>query len=60
MPRSNEGKEQDSIAQMGKRLAFELIQYCKGKSAFDYFFPFLFFLLFFESFLSCCELRVLS
>ena len=29
MPRSNEGKEQDSIAQMGKRLAFELLQFVK-------------------------------
>lgn len=27
---SNEGREQDSIAQMGKRLAFELLQHCKG------------------------------
>lgn len=32
VPRSNEGKEHDSIAQLGKRLAFELVQYCKGMS----------------------------
>jgi hypothetical protein len=37
--RSNEGKEHDSIAQMGKRLAFELIQYCKGGSRFRHTTP---------------------
>jgi hypothetical protein len=33
IPKSNEGKEHDSIAQMGKRLAFEVVQYCKGRTS---------------------------
>lgn len=31
---SNESNQGDSIAQMGKRLAFEIIQFCKGRFLF--------------------------
>lgn len=38
--RSNQGKEQDSIAAMGKRLAFELTKYCSGTAVEHLFFLF--------------------